>query len=50
MLKNQFVKMIEEKINNFLNAPARLSINLGDIKKLKINHEVNIFGEMNLLE
>ena len=34
--------MIEEKINNFLNAPL-LAINLGNIYKLAINDEVKIY-------
>ena len=33
--------MIQEKINNFLQAPED-SINLGDIQKIKMNQEVNI--------
>ena len=41
-VKKSIRSMIEEKINNFLNAPSD-SVNLGDIKKLKINDDIKIF-------
>ena len=41
-VKKSIRLMIEEKINNFLNAPND-SINLGDIQKSKLNETVNIF-------
>ena len=41
-VKRSIRLMIEEKINNFLNAPSD-SINLGDIQKSKLNETVNIF-------
>ena len=34
--------MIEEKINNFLNAPEE-SINLGDIRSKKLNDDIKIY-------
>ena len=41
-VKKSIRLMIEEKINDFLNAPND-SINLGDIQKSKLNETVNIF-------
>ena len=40
-VKKSIRSMIEEKINNFLKAPLD-SINLGDLKKLRINEDIKI--------
>ena len=41
-VKKSIRNMIEEKIENFLNAPND-SINFGDISKIKINEKVFIY-------
>ena len=41
-VKKSLRNMIEEKINNFLNAPYD-SINLGDVFNLKLNEEVKLY-------
>ena len=42
MLKNQLEIWLNEKIENFLNAPND-SINFGDISKIKLNEKVYIY-------